>query len=95
MVVLRFNTRILVVETYCVDGISYLGAHVMLSIVNDHLSNKWMKKNIQALYLITIHLKKRNCACVYKVKVIVNWFKKKSDCDLDSLLPYQFETNLH
>lgn len=51
------KTRILVVETYCVDGISYLGAHVMLSIVNDHLSNKWMKKNIQALYLITVHLK--------------------------------------
>lgn len=45
-VVLRFKTRILVVETYYVDGISYLGAHVMLSIVNDHLSNKWMEKKI-------------------------------------------------
>lgn len=44
--VLRFSTRILVVEMYCVDGISYPGAHVMLSIVNDHLSNKWMKKKI-------------------------------------------------
>lgn len=75
MVVLRFNTRILVVQTYCVDGISYLGAHVMLSIVNDHLSNKWMKKNIQALYLITIHLKK-GIVLVSKVKDIVNWFKK-------------------
>lgn len=94
MVVLRFNTRILVVETYCVDGISYLGAHVMLSIVNDHLSNKWMKKNIQALYLITVHLKKRNCACV-QGQGYCNLVEKKSDCDLDSLLPYQFETNLH
>lgn len=46
------------------------------------------EKKYQALYLIAIHLKKKKVIVLMsKVKVIVNWFLKKSDSDLNSLLP--------
>lgn len=53
------------------------------------------EKKYQALYLIAIHLKKKVIVLMSKVKVIVNWFLKKSDSDLNSLLPYQFDSNLY
>lgn len=76
-------------------GILYLGAHVMLSLVNDHLSNKWMKKSIKPFTWLQSIWKKKVIVLMSKVKVIVNWFLKKSDSDLNSLLPYQFDSNLY